>query len=147
MNCRLRRVLLIETISSACILLSINGAVSAQNSNQSDPRPAVQKIGPVGEQESKPSTAAPTVNSVVDPGVIPSRQAITPAGLQSVFESRVYGVAFSENGESIYAAVLGQKGTHVYQIDLKSNQMSAVFTAEASAGMQGLTYDPTSHAL
>ena len=103
-------------------------------------------MGPVGEQESKPSNAAPPVNSVVDPGVIPSRQQITPAGLQSIFESRVFGVAFGENGESIYAAVLGQKGTLIYQIDLKSNQMITVSTADASSGMQGLAYDPTSHA-
>ena len=99
----------------------MRGAVSAQNSRQSDPKLLAQEMGPVGEQESKSSSAAPPVNSVVDPGIIPSRQTITPAGLQSVFESRVYGVAFDENGESIYAAVLGQKGTYVYQIDLKNN--------------------------
>ncbi len=102
-------------------------------------------MGPVGEQESKPSIAAAPANSVIDPGVIPSRQQIAPAGLQSVFESRVYGVAFGENGESIYAAVLGQKGTLLYQIDLKSNRMMSVSTTETSSGMQGLTYDPTSH--
>jgi YVTN family beta-propeller protein len=102
-------------------------------------------MGPVGEQESKPSNAAPPANSVVDPGVIPSRQQITPAGLQSIFESRVYGVSFGADGTSIYAAVLGQKGTLVYQIDLKSNRMMTVLTTEASAGMQGLTYDSTSH--
>ena len=107
--------------------------------------PAAQQMGPVGEQESKPSIGAPPANSVVDPGVIPSRQQITPAGLQSVFESRVFGVAFGENGESIYAAVLGQKGTLVYQIDLKSNQMMGVSTTETSSGMQGLTYDPATH--
>jgi len=102
-------------------------------------------MGPVGEQESKPSIAAAPANSVIDPGVIPSRQQIAPAGLQSVFESRVYGVAFGENGESIYAAVLGQTGTLLYQIDLKSNRMMSVSTTETSSGMQGLTYDPTSH--
>jgi hypothetical protein len=47
-------------------------------------------MGPVGEQESKPSNAAPPANYVIDPGVIPSRQQITPAGPQSVFESRVF---------------------------------------------------------
>ena len=143
MDCRPRCVL-VRTIQLVCILLSIQNAINAQQAEQSASKPAVQKMGPVGEQESKPSSAAAPVNSVVDPGVIPSRQAITPAGLQSIFESRVFGVAFGEKGESIYAAVLGQKGTNVYQIDLKTNQMTAVFTADASSGMQGLTYDPTS---
>jgi hypothetical protein len=104
MSCRSRRILLTHAILATCILLSVHAPLVSQTA---------QKLGPVGEQESKPSSAARPVNSVVDPGVIPSRQAITPAGLQSVFESRVFGVAFGENGESIYAAVLGQKGTNV----------------------------------
>src|SRR6202167_4421916 len=137
MSFRSRRVLRIQAILAACILLSVHGALMSQTA---------QELGPVGEQESKPSTAARPVNSVVDPGVIPSRQAITPAGLQSVFESRVFGVAFGENGESIYAAVPGQKGTNVYQINLKTNQMLTVLSADASAGLQGLAYDTVSQA-
>jgi YVTN family beta-propeller protein len=124
-----------------CILLSLLSAIRAQSPDQSVSKPAVQQLGPVGEQESKPSNAAPPANSVADPGVIPSRQQITPAGLQSIFESRVYGVSFGAGGSSIYAAVLGQKGSLVYQIDLKSNHMMTVLTTEASAGMQGLTFD------
>lgn len=128
-----------------CVVLSILSAIYARSYGQSVSKPAVQQMGPVGEQESKPSNAAPPANSVVDPGVIPSRQQITPAGLQSIFASRVYGVAFSTDSDSIYAAVLGQKGTLVYQTDLKSNQMKTVLTSEASSGMQGLTYDPAGH--
>jgi YVTN family beta-propeller protein len=143
---RPRRVQLKAKFLLPCILLSMQGAIRAQNPGQSDSKTVVQKMGPVGEQESKPSSAAPPVNFVIDPGVIPSRQQITPAGLQSIFESRVYGVAFSGDGGSIYTAVPGQKGTLVYQIGLKSNQMISVSTTETSAGMQGLTYDPTIHA-
>jgi YVTN family beta-propeller protein len=122
----------------------MQGATRAQDSEPSASGPAAQKMGPVGEQESKPSDAAPPVSSVVDPGIIPSRQSITPAGLQSIFDSRVNGVAFGANGDSIYAAVLGQKGTHVYQIDLKTNRMMTVLNAANISGMQGLIYDPTS---
>jgi len=122
---------------SAVLLLAIAAA-------QESARPT-QPLGPVGEQESKPAMAAVPVASVIDPGVIPSRQNITPAGLQSVFESRVYGVAFDEKGESIYAATPGQKGSFVYQIDLKTNQMMKVVSASAMPGMQGLAYDPVSH--
>ena len=34
------------------------------------------------------------LRSVTDPGVVTTRQAITPAGVQTVFDGRVYGVAF-----------------------------------------------------
>jgi YVTN family beta-propeller protein len=126
-----------------CIVSFMQGTTKGQESEPSTPK--VQKMGPVGQEEAKPSKAAPPVSSVVDPGVIPSRQTITPAGLQSVFESRVNGVAFGENGDSIYAAVLGQKGSHVYQIDLKTNRMMNVVSTETGSGMQGLAYDSTSH--
>ncbi|AEU37877.1 bifunctional YncE family protein/alkaline phosphatase family protein [Granulicella mallensis] len=128
---------------SICIVPFVQVTAKGQESERSTSK--VQKMGPVGQEEAKPSKAAPPVSSVVDPGVIPSRQNITPAGLQSVFESRVNGVAFGENGDSIYAAVLGQKGSHVYRIDLKTNRMMNVVSTETGSGMQGLAYDPTSH--
>ena len=34
------------------------------------------------------------VRSVTDPGVVTTRQTITPAGVQTIFDGRVYGVAF-----------------------------------------------------
>jgi YVTN family beta-propeller protein len=112
---------------------------------QESPSQGPQKMGPVGQEEAKPSKAIPPVNSVVDPGIIPSRQAITPAGLQSVFESRLNGVAFSPDGNSIYAATLGQTGSHIFQIDLKSNRMIGLVDSPLSTGMQGLVYDPVAH--
>ena len=117
----------------------------AHAQHQDESSPATEKLGPVGQEGAKPSKAEPPVSSVVDPGVIPSRQGITPAGFQSVFESRVYGIAFGDNGDSIYAATLGQKSSLLYQIDLKSNQMLSVARSSASAGMQGLAYDPVTH--
>src|SRR6202000_2350388 len=114
----------------------MQGMAKAQDQEPASSTPAIEKIGPVGEEEAKPSKAAPPANSVVDPGIIPSRQTITPAGLQSVFESRVNGIAFGEDGDSIYAATLSQKGSHVYQIDLKTNQMITAINSTASAGMQ-----------
>src|SRR5580698_4179945 len=116
------------------VLLAAVGYLMRATVNAQEQEPsssAVQKMGPVGEEEAKPSKAAPPVNTVVDPGIIPSRQAITPAGLQSVFDSRVNGIAFGEDGDSIYAATLGQKGSHIYQIDLKTNQMITVINSQA----------------
>jgi YVTN family beta-propeller protein len=135
------------TVASVmCFLFLTCSAIKAQDSQPSSSTSKVQKMGPVGEDESKPAIASPPVASVVDPGIIPSRQAITPAGLQSIFESRVNGVAFGENGDSIYAATVGQKGSYVYQINLKTNQMMAVLSTAVVSGMQGLTYDSVSHA-
>lgn len=123
----------------------LQSLVLAANSEQTA-SPSDQKMGPVGQSESRPASAAPPTNSVIDPGVIPSRQNITPAGLQSVFESRVYGVTFSGDGSSVYAAVVGQKGAYVYQIDLKTNQMVTALSGSVSPGMQGLAYDPVTNA-
>jgi YVTN family beta-propeller protein len=140
----------VNTVMRLSVLLlafgfNMQGIANAQDQDSLSSTSTVQKMGPVGEEEAKPSKAVPPANSVVDPGMIPSRQAITPAGLQSVFESRVNGVAFGENGDSIYAATLGQKGSHVYQIDLKTNQMISVINSSTTAGMQGLIYDSCSH--
>src|SRR2546421_10577 len=37
--------------------------------------------------------------SVSDPGIVTTRQAITPAGVPSVFQGRVYGVSWAEGGD------------------------------------------------
>jgi YVTN family beta-propeller protein len=124
-----------------CISFPMCDAGTAQQSALPASGMTLQKMGPVGEEGATPLKALPPVNSVVDPGIIPSRQSITPAGLQSVFEGRVYGIAFREDGSCIYAAVLGRNVTHVYQIDLKTDRMVTVFNAAMMAGMQGLTYD------
>lgn len=134
MICKPSSVVLKTITLSLCMALWMQGTAKAQDPGQ--------KMGPVGEAGSAPLVAAPPVNSVVDPGVIPSRQDITPAGLQSVFDGRVYGVTFAEDGDSIYAAVLGRRETHVYQIDLKTDRMVTVLNAGITAGMQGLAYDP-----
>ena len=130
---------------SICTAFLIHCPIAAQDSDQQTSGSTREKLGSVGQQEARPSKAAPPVASVVDPGIIPSRQGITPAGLQSVFESRVNGVAFGENGESIYAVTVGQQGAYVYQINLKTNKMMAVKATATNPGMQGLTYDPVNH--
>ena len=140
MSERASRMELKLAVLAACTLFGMQGNVQAQDAKPSGA--ATQKMGPVGEQDAKPSKGEPPANSVIDPGIIPSRQMITPAGQQSVFEARVFGVTFGEDGNSLYAAVLSQKGSLVYQIDLKTNRMITVLSAGASAGMQGLAYDP-----
>ena len=36
---------------------------------------------------------------VTDPGIVTTRQTITPAGVQSVFDGRVYGITFGGDGQ------------------------------------------------
>ena len=66
----------------------------------------------ISAQPQKPSALSPAlpaaadegpVRSVPDPGVITTRQSITPAGVQAIFESRVYGVTFGATSDVVYA--------------------------------------------
>src|SRR5215471_19322757 len=127
------------------LVLAFFCAASVLTSAQESTSQGPQEMGPVGQEEAKPAQVIRPVNSVVDPGIIPSRQGITPAGLQSVFESRGNGVVFNEDGNSIYAATLGQNSSHIFQIDLQTNRVSAIIESPITAGMQGLVYDAVAH--
>src|SRR5260370_35571219 len=53
------------------------------------------------------------VGSVTDPGVVPTRQAIAPAGVPTVFQGRTYGVAFGETSGEIWVLHASQ----LYKLD------------------------------
>ncbi len=78
--------------------------------------------------------------AVSDPGVITTRQAITPAGLQSVFEGRVYGVAFGAGPAELW--VLGAR--HLSRLDWRRNQVLERLAVDGASGLQGLRRDPQS---
>jgi len=75
--------------------------------------------------------------TVSDPGVITTRQAITPAGLQSIFNGRVYGVAFGKTASEIW--VLHTR--EVTLVDWKTNKVLAHIPFEGAAGLGGIRYD------
>ena len=75
--------------------------------------------------------------SVVDPGVITTRQAITPAGVPSIFKGRVYGVAFGESASDLW--VLGV--SDVYRMDWKQNRVVERVPLGGAPGLQGIRYD------
>ena len=77
------------------------------------------------------------VRSVTDPGAVTTRQAITPAGVPTVFQGRVYGVAFTDSPSELY--VLG--ATHVYKMDWKANRVIENVPLGAAPGLQGLRWD------
>jgi hypothetical protein len=68
---------------------------------------------PIGAQN--PPDPETPVRTVLDPGVIPSRQTITPAGLQTVFEDREWGVAFGPSNDAVYALVGAHRASLVYK--------------------------------
>jgi YVTN family beta-propeller protein len=89
-------------------------------------------------------TEAP-VRQVTDPGVVTTRQAITPAGVQSVFPVRVYGVRFGKNAEDLHVIAAND----VVHLNWKQNAVvsrlsrTPVATQTAirfTGGMQALAY-------
>ncbi len=85
------------------------------------------------------ATAFAQQRTITDPGVITTRQAITPAGLQSVFNGRVYGVAFGKTPDEVWVL-------HAHAVDLldwRANKSLAHIAFEGAAGLGGIRYDPS----
>src|SRR2546423_13779342 len=53
--------------------------------------------------------------AVSDPGIVTTRQAITPAGVPSVFQGRVYGVAWAGDSGDLW----GLHATDLYRLRLE----------------------------
>lgn len=89
------------------------------------------------------------LRSVTDPGVVTTRQSVTPAGVQTVFDGRVYGIAFGETANEIYA--LTARGrinqTNVIRLDWRANAVKQRVTLKENPGLQGLLFDPVSKQL
>jgi len=77
--------------------------------------------------------------AVTDPGVITTRQNITPAGVQTVFQGRVYGVTFGATADELWVLTAGQ----IYRLDWRANRVVERIPFQGSAGLQGIAYDAT----
>jgi YVTN family beta-propeller protein len=88
-------------------------------------------------------TANVPLRSIIDPGIVTTRQQITPAGTLMVFAGRVYGVAFGASDAEVYV-VSGADKSPLYQIDWRQNRIERIFHSEARAGMQGIVWDAAS---
>lgn len=75
--------------------------------------------------------------AVTDPGVVTTRQAITPAGVSTVFNGRVYGVAFGASPSELWVL----HASHVYRLDWKQNRVLDAVSHGGSPGLQGLRFD------
>jgi DNA-binding beta-propeller fold protein YncE len=83
------------------------------------------------------------LRSVTDPGVVTTRQNITPAGVQTIFDGRVYGLAFGASANEIYA--LTARGrvnqTNFIKLDWKANSVLQRITLKENPGLQGVMFD------
>jgi YVTN family beta-propeller protein len=77
------------------------------------------------------------VRNVTDPGVVVTRQNITPAGVQSVFQGRVYGVAFGANSEEVWA--LDAKA--LVGLNWRENRVVTSIPVTGKPGLQGVAAD------
>ncbi|MBI4902306.1 MAG: bifunctional YncE family protein/alkaline phosphatase family protein [Acidobacteria bacterium] len=71
--------------------------------------------------------------AVVDPGVVTTRQAITPAGVPTVFQGRVYGVAWASADE-----LWVLHATEVYRLDWKTNRVVSRVAHGGTPGIQSI---------
>lgn len=78
------------------------------------------------------------VRAVTDPGVVTTRQSITPAGVPTVFNGRVYGVAFGASPSELWVL----NATNVFRLDWKNNKVLDRIELGGTPGLQSLRYDP-----
>src|SRR5437764_7095928 len=78
------------------------------------------------------------VRAVTDPGVVTTRQAITPAGVPSVFQGRVYGVAWAGDTGDLWVL----HATQVYRLDWKNNRVVTHLPHGGAPGNQAIAADP-----
>jgi YVTN family beta-propeller protein len=76
--------------------------------------------------------------SVADPGVVPTRQAITPAGVPSIFQGRVYGAAWAGTSSDLWVLHASQ----LYRLDWKNNRVVGRWPHRGTPGNQSLVADP-----
>src|SRR5215475_1569074 len=92
-------------------------------------------------------TADRPVRAVTDPGVVTTRQTITPAGMQTIFDGRVYGVAFGAAPNEIWALIArGRSGpTQVFKLDWASNKILSRLPLAENPGLQSIILDPVAN--
>jgi DNA-binding beta-propeller fold protein YncE len=88
--------------------------------------------GPLAQSLDRP------VRGPADPGIVTTRQAITPAGVQTVFEGRVYGLTFGASAAELWVLT----SDRVYLLDWKANRVLEQMPLARKPGLQAIQYDP-----
>ncbi|MGV3518667.1 bifunctional YncE family protein/alkaline phosphatase family protein [Luteitalea sp.] len=89
-------------------------------------------------------TVQQPLRGVTDPGVITTRQGITPAGIQSVFDGRVFGVAFGKSTEDLWVLTGRTKAgkPQLYRLDWRANTVKARHEFAGAPSLQGIARQP-----
>ena len=94
----------------------------------------------VGAGLSVAQTVEQPVRAVSDPGIVTTRQAITPAGVPSVFQGRVFGIAWAGSSGDLWVLHASQ----VYRLDWKNNRVVARVPHGGTPGNQSIAADAVS---
>ncbi|MBA3440868.1 MAG: bifunctional YncE family protein/alkaline phosphatase family protein [Pyrinomonadaceae bacterium] len=88
-------------------------------------------------------TAEKPVRAVTDPGVVTTRQTITPAGVQAVFHGRVYGLTFGASSSEVWVlnAQQGNNQAQIFRFDWAANKVLERIPIGNRPGLQGIQYD------
>jgi YVTN family beta-propeller protein len=84
------------------------------------------------------------VRAVTDPGVVTTRQSITPAGVQTIFDGRVYGVTFGASSNEIWTLTARGRSapTQVFKLDWITNKILSRIPIAENPSLQGIVFDP-----
>ena len=87
----------------------------------------------------QPPAAVPQPRrDIDDPGVIATNQRVTPAGVQSVFTDRVFGVRFAAKAGEIWVTVHGA----AYRLGWRDNVLLGSAPFDGRSGVMGIAIDP-----
>ena len=89
-------------------------------------------------------TVQQPLRGVTDPGVITTRQTITPAGMQSVFDGRVFGITFGKSADDIWVLTGRTKAgkPQLYRLDWRANAVEAREEFAGAPALQGIARHP-----
>lgn len=82
------------------------------------------------------TAAKPVRGAVTDPGVVTTRQSITPAGVPTVFQGKVWGVAFGATASDLWVLTAGQ----LYEMDWRQNKIKTNLNHKAQPGLMGVSF-------
>jgi len=80
--------------------------------------------------------AKPVRGGVTDPGVVTTRQSITPAGVPTIFQGKVWGVAFGASASDLWVLTAGQ----LYEMDWRQNKIKTNINHKAQPGLMGVSF-------
>jgi YVTN family beta-propeller protein len=83
------------------------------------------------------------VRAVTDPGVVTTRQAITPAGVSSIFQGRIYGASWDQSGDLLWVL----HANEVYGLDWRNNRLVKRLKHGGTPGAQAIGIGANSRVL